>query len=245
MKERIDKIIRSHWQEMVNENYFYRGMSLNNLNLKSSIVLDPSQNPFKNIKNVLLEYNQLLCQLVEKGLECNINDFYVEPLQKILGWTIRDLQNPGIDFTTNYADAVSYAFNYAGSQIKHNFNLIVNTIHEYKNHSCFTHIDHQKFWHITEKIKSLLEHDKYIMHQPVVIKVRRSCAAFETEIINELNLGSYDFFYDKVKKEAIKNNMFMIDKIAFFLHQKSQSAHFNIRLIKPLHKDALVDIIKL
>ena len=40
------------------------------------------------------------------------------------------------------------------------------------------------------------------MHQPVVIKVRRSCAAFETEIINELNLGSYDFFYDKVKKEG-------------------------------------------
>ena len=245
MQERTNNIIKTHWERMVHGSYFYRGMSLNNLNLESSIVLDPSKNPFESIIPLLMEYSALLSTLIEEGLECNVNDFYVEPLQKVLGWTIRDIKNPGIDFTSNYADAASYAFNHAGSQIKHNFNLIVNSIHEHKNQACFGKIEKEKFWDMTNKIKIMLEADKPATHQPIVVKVKRSCAAFENEDVSDLNVGSCEFFCKRAIEWAEENNMLAVEKIAFFLHQRSQNPNFNIRLIKPLHKTDIEEVIKL
>lgn len=240
----MNKIIKSHWEQLINNAYFYRGMSLNNLDLESDIVLDPTKNPHENIIPVFMEYSELLFKLIENGLDLNVNDFYIEPLHKILTWTVRDIKNSGIDFTTNYADATSYAFNYAGSQIKHNFNLIVKIIHEYKNHKSFNAIEQQKFWEITKKIEEHLLEDNKIMHQPIVVKVKRSCKAFEDVNLKELNFGSYEFFFEKVKKEA-GDNLFDADKIAFFLHQKSQANNFNIRLIKVLYKKDIEEIIYL
>lgn len=242
---RVDTIIRLHWQQMVHGSYFYRGMSLNNLHLQAPIVLDPAKNPFGPIIPLFMEYCEFLSLLIEKGLECNVNDSYVEPLSKVLGWTIRDLKNPGIDFTTNYADAASYAFNYAGSQIKHNFKLITSTIHEHRQQECFNKIESQRFWELTKTIQLLLEVDSKAQHQPIVIKVRRSCAAFQDDGAQEINLGSYEYFFNRVKKEATEHCVFTVDKIAFFLHQRSQTNSFNIRLVKPLHKDDIEDVIKL
>jgi len=229
----MDKILRCHWEQMVHGAYFYRGMSLNNLNLQDPIVLDPAKNPYEPIIPLFMEYCQLLTLLIESGLACNVNDFYVEPLPRVLGWTIRDLKNPGIDFTTNYADAASYAFNYAGSQIKHNFKLIVSSIHDHRQQECFNKIDAQRFWELTRSI------------QPIVVKVKRSCAAFQDDSVQELNCGSYEFFLNRVKKEAMVNGSFTVDKITFFLHQRSQTNNFNIRLIKPLLKDAIEEVITL
>lgn len=245
MRDRINKIIKLHWEQMIRDFHFYRGMSLKNLDLKSDIVLDSKVNPLEGMIPLFIEYSELLSKLIKEGLEFNVKDFYVEPLSKILNWTIRDIKNPGIDFTTNYADAASYAFNYEGSQIKHNFNLIANTIHECKNQKCFDKIDAKKFWELTEKIKLLLKNDNIAKHQPVVVKVKKSCASFENEKVKELNFGSFDFFFDRVKKEAIQSNAFSINKITFFLHQISQSNDFNIRLIKPLYKNDIEETIEL
>lgn len=243
VNDRMKKVIRLHWEQMVNDAYFYHGMSLNNVNLESDIVLDPTKNPHEGIIPVFTEYCQFLFTLIEAGLEFNIDDFYVEPLHKILTWTVRDIQNPGIDFTTNYADAVAYAFNYAGSQIKHNFNLIVKSICKYKQHSCFSKIDQQCFWDMTAHIRQYLADENEVVHKPVVVKVRRSCSAFHSKMAAELNIGSYDFFYNRVVQEAIEKDMLNIDKIAFFLHLRAQTNTFNVRLVEPLNKDAIEEII--
>jgi hypothetical protein len=192
---------------------------------------------------VFTEYSQRLFTLIEAGLEFNVDDFYVEPLHKILTWTVRDIQNPGIDFTTNYADAAAYASNYAGSQIKHNFNLIVQSICKHKQHACFAKIDQQRFWDMTAHIRQYLANENEAAHKPIVVKVRRSCSAFQDKAVIELNIGAYDFFYNRVIREASEKDMLNIDKIAFFLHVKSQTNNFNIRLIEPLHKDAIEEII--
>jgi len=245
MEKRIENIIRAHWQQMVHDSYFYRGMSLNNLNLQAPIVLDPAKSPFEPIIPLFMEYSELLSLLIGKGLECSVKDSYVEPLSKVLGWTIRDLKNPGIDFTTNYSDAASYAFNYAGSQIKHNFKLIVSFVHEHRQQECFNKIEPQRFWELTKTIQLLLESDSKEQHQPIVVKVRRSCAAFQDDNSQETNFGPYDFFLNRVKKEAMEKGLIAVDKIAFFLHQRSQANNFNIRLIKSLHKDDIEEVIKL
>ena len=109
---------------------------------------------------LLMEYSEFLLDLTANGLVFNVHDFHVEPLQKILNWTIRDMKNPGIDFTTNYA----------GSQIKHSFNLIVCAIHQ-----CDPQLS--------------------------------------------------------------------LSRIVFFLHQKSQTASFNIRLVKLLRQNNIQEII--
>ena len=106
-------------------------------------------------------------------------------------------------------------------------------------------MDEQKFWELTKKIEQLLKTKDIEKHQPIVVKVKRSCAAFQEDITQDLNVGPYDFFLKRVKKEAIEKNSFSVDKIAFFLHQKSQINNFNIRLIKPLHKDDIEEVIKL
>ena len=245
MNHKIEKIIKNHWQQMIDDCYFYRGMSLNDLNFKAKAILNPRKNPFKNEAPLFMEYSNFLLNLVAKGLEFNVNDFYVEPLDKVLNWTIRDIRNPGIDFTTNYADAAAYAFNYAGSQIKHNFNLITKTIHQCENQPCFDFKGKQKLRQMTERIKELLKREHSTIHNPVVIKVKRSCKAFQSCTTKELNYGSYKFFLERITKDAKKNHSLSIDKITFFLHQKSQIGEFNIRLIKPLYHSDIMEIIKL
>ncbi|CAL7959140.1 conserved hypothetical protein [Gammaproteobacteria bacterium] len=229
---------------MVDGCYFYRGMSLNDLDSKSKIILDPKKNPLSNIMPLLMEYSEFLLNLTEKGLEFSVNDFYVEPLQKVLSWTIRDIKNPGIDFTTNYADAAAYAFNYAGSQIKHNFKIIANTIGRCKNQPCFSATEKKGFLQITKKARELLLLESSIKHKPIVLKVKRSCEAFQNNSIEELNLGSYQFFLKRVVRDADKNSSLMPDKIAFFLHRKSQVDNFNVRLVKSLHQSDIEEIIK-
>jgi hypothetical protein len=243
--DRVWKVIRLHWEQMINSTYFYHGMSFKNIHLELDIVLDPTQNPYENIIPVFIEYSHLLFKLIKAGLEFNVDDFYVEPLHKILTWTMRDIQNPGIDFTTNYADAAAYAFNYAGSQIKHNFNLIVKSIYKHKQHSCFAKIDQKHFWELTENIRQNLDIDSKTQYQPVVVKVKRSCAAFQNDTVQELNFGPYDFFKNRIKNEALANDLFAVDKMAFFLHRTSQANNFNIRLIKPLHKSDIEEVIML
>ncbi len=244
MNKTVEKIVMNHWRQMIDNCYFYRGMSLNNLNLKCKIILDPRKNPLKNMTPLFIGYSELLLNLIEKGLEFNVNDFYVEPLEKVLNWTVSDIKNPGIDFTTNYADASAYAFNYAGSQLKHNFNLITKTIYQCETQPYLNSKERQKLYHMTKRIQKLLKQERNAKHQPVVIKVKRSCEAFQSCMVKELNLGSYDFFLERVIKEIKKSPALSIDRIAFFLHQKSQENNFNIRLIEPLGKNDVEEIIK-
>lgn len=243
MNRKIETIIKSHWEEMVDQAYFYRGMSLSDLDLKSDIVLDPKKNHLQDTLPLFVEYSEFLLHLIAKGLRFEVNDFYVEPLQKVLNWTIRDIKNSGIDFTTNYADAASYAFNYAGSQIKHNFNLITKTIHKCKVQACFNKKEKQKFLAMTKKMRGLLKREEKVKHQPVVIKVKRSCQAFQSHKNQELNVGSYEFFLEHVIKEAKKNDDFSLARLSFFLHQRSQTANFNVRPYKSLHKADIAGII--
>src|SRR3990172_5264327 len=244
MNKKTEKIIKNHWDQMVDGCYFYHGMSLNDLDLKSKIVLDSKKNPLKDIVPLLMEYSEFLLNMIKRGLEFKVNDFYVEPLQKVLTWTIRDIKNPGIDFTTNYTDAAAYAFNYAGSQVKHNFNIIANTIGKCKNQPCFNAAEKKRFLQITKKVLELLSLENSEKHKPIVLKVKRSCKAFENNSIEELNLGSYQFFLKRIAKVANQNDSFTANKIAFFLHQKSQTGNFNVRLLKPLRQSNIEEIIK-
>ena len=196
-------------------------MSLEDLNLNSSIVLDPRNNPFLNELPLFMEYSGLLHQLIKYGLKFDVEDFYIEPLSKVLNWTIRDMESIGIDFSTNYADAASYAFNYQGSQIKHNFSIIVKTIHTCKKQECFSRIEEALFWKLTEKIKLFL--DSKSKYHPIVIKVKRSCLSFQDVTKEELNLGSYNFFLSRIEQEAQKSNAFNLKRITFFYTKKPVS----------------------
>ena len=244
MDKKIEKIIKQHWRQMIDDCYLYHGMSLNDLDLESQIILDPRKNSLDGIVPLLMEYSKFLLDSVKKGLEFNVDDFYVEPLEKVLNWTIRDIKNPGIDFTTNYADAAAYAFNYAGSQVKHNFNIIANTISRCKNQLCFNATEKKRFLQITKKVRELLLLESSIKHKPIVLKVKRSCEAFQNGSMKELNLGSYQFFLKQVTKDANQNSSLTLDKITFFLHQKSQTGSFNVRLVKPLRQNDIEEIIK-
>ena len=106
-------------------------------------------------------------------------------------------------------------------------------------------IDQQKFWAITEKIKEHLLTDNTTQHQPIVVKVRRSCKAFEVADTAELNIGSFEFFHANVRQKAIEADCFNISRIAFFLHQKSQANNFNIRLVRPLLKGNIEEVVML
>lgn len=245
MNKKIENIIKKHWQQMVDNSYFYRGMSLHDLDLESKIILDPNKNPLKGMIPLLMEYSEFLLDLIGKGLEFKVNDFYVEPLEKVLNWSMRDIKNPGIDFTTNYADAAAYAFNYGCSQVKHNFNIIANTIGNCANQTCFTEQERELFLHITEKVQKLMLEKSNIKHHPIVLKVKRSCVAFQNALVDELNVGSYNFFLQRVSQKARACNAFHIDKITFFLHQQSQAGNFNMRLINPLNKIDVKEIMLL
>ena len=245
MDTRIKNIIKNHWEQMIDGACFYRGMSLKDINLKSDIVLNPNQNPHDGFMPLFLEYSEFLLSLIGKGLEFHVNDFYVEPLQKVLNWIIRDIKNPGVDFTTNYADAAAYAFNYAGSQIKHNFNIITSTIHECEKQNCFDGIDKQKFQGMTIKIKKLLKVESNLQHKPIIIKVKRSCESFHDDMAKELNFGNFDFFLKRILEKAKDKDALVPEKIAFFLHQQSQVCNFNIRLVKPLYKKDIEKIMEL
>lgn len=66
MDTRIEKVIKHYWEQMVDQAYFYRGMALKDLDLESSIVLDPAKNPMDELIPLLLEYNEFLLHLIEK-----------------------------------------------------------------------------------------------------------------------------------------------------------------------------------
>lgn len=67
MDNKIEKIIKHHWYQMIDGCYFYRGMPLKDLNLDSKIALDPRKNPLKNLLPLFLEYSEFLLSLTEKG----------------------------------------------------------------------------------------------------------------------------------------------------------------------------------
>ena len=99
--------------------------------------------------------------------------------------------------------------------------------------------------HITKKVQDFLLLESKMKHKPVVLKVKRSCKAFQNSLMKELNLGSYQFFLKRAIEDAKQNGSLKLDKITFFLHQKSQTGNFNARLVKPLHQSDIEEIIKL
>lgn len=242
---KITGIIKKHWEEVVDNSFFYRGMSMPDLiNSKSGIALSPSRNPFNDIGPLLKEYCKVLYKLIKEGLVFNVVDTYTEPLKNILDWSMRDLSDGGIDFTTNYADAVDYAVsNFQGSQLKHNFKIITETILSCKNQACFRKIDKVKFREMTGEIHFLLVAGKKISHQPIVLKIRRSKAVFENAITRPetLNYGGYDTFRRKVRQKA--KSCYPGNKVTVFLHK--QPNVFCIRLNKVLYHSDIDEIVKL
>jgi len=98
---------------------------------------------------------------------------------------------------------------------------------------------------MTKRVKQLLKEENGLTHKPVVIKVKRSCESFCDDALEKLNVGPYDFFFERIMREIKNCNELSPEQIVFFLHQKSQICHFNIRLVKPLLKKDVEEIIEL
>lgn len=144
--------------------YLYRGMPALDL-LSGDVILDPKHNAFGEYRDLFLRYAEALQALVDGGFEFTVHDTYDNPLSNIVRWTLRDLQSPSIDFTESYAQ------NYCGSQVKHNFRIIADAI---GSHGA-------AFDALTAEIKQVLAIDGENPHKPVVLKDPRSDAFADTD----------------------------------------------------------------
>ncbi len=144
-------------------NYYYRGMSSLDL-MPGETALDPAADPFGAHRELFTNYCLALKSLCDGGFEFDVVDTCINPLSRIVGWPLRDLASASIDFTPDYEDAASYAANFAGSQLKHNLWIIVNTL--------------PVKLYLTEEVRNDLTAEAKRPHRPVVLKVCSKSAVF-------------------------------------------------------------------
>lgn len=160
--------------------YYYRGMSALDL-LTGEIAIDPSIGLFGEHKELFANYFIALKSLCDTGFEFNVVDTYTNPLSRIVGWSLRDLADATVDFSPNYDDAASYAMNFAGSQLKHNLRIIVDTLPVKLK--------------LTDEVKNILYRETKRPHIPVVLKVCGERAEFTAtefdDVMKLINLLPY------------------------------------------------------
>jgi len=134
--------------------FLYRGMSIDDL-LDGEVALDPARDFWGGNKELFLTYFK---EIQQSGLNPTIHDTYDNPLQQLVTWSLRDLQDASIDFTPSYADAQSYARNYCGSQLLHNLKLITEQV--------------DGFNPLRAEISKALAAARLRSHRQIVLKVR-------------------------------------------------------------------------
>ena len=227
------------WQERVDSKYIFRGMSSKDLKypLNSSVDL------FKQIRSKMYRLIEILQRLVDSSFEFTVYEEYSGmsfDLRDILVWTKRDLDNPGIDFTSSYESACGYAKNFQGSQLKQNFKYITDYLPNRRNDPLVRAIINEEDWKLISEINNWVSRESP-KHKMVVIKVRRSCSAFESDQNKCISIGSFEYFYDKVltrmESEGLPHTIRSVKRI---LAQESDP--FRFRVVHPLRPKDIENI---
>jgi hypothetical protein len=184
----INDYLRNIWIEKVDSSFMYRGMS-------SRAITDPIKynlDPFKGIKSKLLEILRILKALSAAGCQFKIVERHGDrewqhDLGNIVDWSIRDLNEPGLDFISERYDAMTYADNFQGSQLRQNMKYITENLDI---------PDKRAKALITELKESILRSDPG--HEGVVLWVKRSNKVFDNCKTSSLCLGSFEYFSEKV-----------------------------------------------
>ena len=239
MEEKLRNYLFKQWRERVDAKYVFRGMS--SKDLKNP--LDPSFDPFKEIRPKMYRLIGILQRLIDSGFQFTVYEDYSGMsfnLRDILVWTKRDLGSPGIDFTSSYESAYGYAKNFQGSQLKQNFRYITDHLPERRNDSLVQTGMTEEDWKLVSEINNWVSRESPT-NRMVVIWVRRSCSALESDQDKCISVGSFEYFCDKVlarmDSEGLPHTLQSVEQV---LAQESDS--FRFRLVRPLQLEDIEKI---
>ena len=231
MSEELRNYLFEQWRERADAKHLFRGMSSRDL----IDPLDPSFDPFQPIRAKLYRLIGILQRLLDGGFRFTVYEDYSGlsfDLRNILLWTKRDLDSPGIDFTSSYESACGHAKNFQGSQLKQNFKYITDHLPERRSDPLVQAAMDEEDWRFVSEINDWVSR-KSPEHRKVVIWVRRSCSAFESDQNNCISIGSLEYFCDKVLTQ-IENEEgpHTIQSVKRVLARESDPSRF--RLVRPL-----------
>jgi hypothetical protein len=198
MSDNTQQYIAAAWNDRVRGKPIYHGMSTVNL----TVPLDPANNPFAAVLPTLCRLLDVLQALVDAGFKFTVREEhfgqqYAHDLRLIVAWTRRDLDNPGIDFTTSYYDACGYADCCQGSQLKENFQYITTYLPDCKGDPVVGERMGRGEWALVDEVRNWISGDAS-RHQSVVLHADRSCPAFDADSRCQ-PVGSLAAFTDKVR----------------------------------------------
>ena len=230
----FNKDLHHIWEERVNSNYMFRGMSEKDLDFP----LNPKRNPFTEMVPKISEFLNILQRAVDSGFRFKLVEehwgkSYEHDLKNIVTWSRRDLVDGGLDFTASYQAAREYADNWQGSQLKQNLKYITNHLPEHRDNALLVTVLDEKDWKLLHEVKQWVIKE-LPNNQGMVLWVRRSCPVFEP-IDSCPFVGTFDSFrkYILTKLES-KDEYSNIDHVIQTLPTGSEEKQLWIRLQKPL-----------
>lgn len=230
MLAEFENIINDLWKERVDGRFIYRGMGLHDLQEG----LDPDNDPFSEMRPQLFHLICILEEVLSKGFKFTVHEDYSGmsfSLNDIIAWSRRDLENPGMDFTSLYDNACGYSKNFCGSQLKQNFKYITDHL-PLANDPILKSEMSEEDWKIISLVNSWIvrEDDDYTR---IVVWLRRSQSAFD-ENRRCLPLGSLSIFKRNVVQEIEKRALpITIDSVLSVLPKESEE--FCYRLTTTVH----------
>lgn len=224
--------LRDLWQAEVNDKYMFRGMSRRYL----ADPLDPTHDPFIDVRHELYELCDVLELWIAKGLDFMVVEHtlgctYTNPLGRILEWSRCDLDHPGLDFTSERSSAQGYSVNALGSQLRENFKIITGDLEEHLEQSGFGK-------HMTPDVSSLFEtirnwsHLEDPRHESIVLWVRRSHDCFDDHT-GVSPVGAFDSFRRNII-EALEERQLPLSIESVLGLIPSDNQEFCVRLRAPL-----------
>ena len=100
MPAKFDHGIMALWKERVQDKFIYRGMGMHDI----QDGLDPGKDPFRDIRPQLFRLISVLEEVMSRGFRFTVHEDHSGmsfSLNDIIAWTRRDLENPGLDFTSS------------------------------------------------------------------------------------------------------------------------------------------------
>jgi hypothetical protein len=240
MSAEFENAIKDLWNERVDGRFIYRGMGLHDLQEG----LDPGNDPFGEIRPQLFHLISVLEEVLSKGLEFTVHEDYSGmsfSLKNIVAWSRRDLENPGMDFTSLYDNACGYSKNFRGSQFRQNFKYITDHLPEWANDPILKSVISEEDWKIVSLVNSWIV-GKEDNHTRIVVWVRRSHSAFD-ENRRCLPLASLPVFNRNVIQEIEKRSLPITIESAISVLPK-ESEEFCYRLTTDVHLKDIEEIEK-
>jgi len=196
--------------------------------------LDPAADPFQPIRPKLSTLIAVLRQQVARGFRFTVYEDYSSlsfDLKDILNWSKRDLDDPGIDFTSSHHSATGYAHNYHGSQLKQNLKYITDHLPAFRKDPVLAAGMTAEDWRIVDEVNKWISGSGTPCIK-IVIWVRRPCPAFEVQG-GCLPVGSFDYFIRRVMA-VIERNGLSLTQAAIEMVVPPESREFYVRAQRPI-----------